>query len=81
MSATLGVSLQLTEFAHIYLGGGYGEYKYPYKQPTILPDLEISGVEIEGGLIFKLGPITVLAGVSDLDFKQLDFTAGIGYTF
>jgi hypothetical protein len=80
-SATLGVTLQLTEFAHVYLGGGYGDYVYPYKEPTILPDLEISGVEIESGLIIKLGAFTIHAGVSDLDFQQLDLVGGIGYTF
>jgi hypothetical protein len=81
LSAVLGVTLQLTDFAHVYLGGGYGEYKYPYNEPTILPDLEISGVEIEGGLIFKIGSFTIHAGVSDLDFQQLDLVGGIGYTF
>lgn len=80
-SASLGVTLQLTEFAHVYLGGGYGKYVYPYNEPTILPDLEISGVEIESGLILKIGSITIHAGIADLDFQQLDFVGGIGYTF
>lgn len=80
-SATLGVTLQFTEFAQVYIGGGYGDYVYPYKEPTILPDLEIKGVDLEAGLIFKIGAFTIHAGVSDLDFQQLDLVGGIGYTF
>ncbi|MCF6239753.1 MAG: hypothetical protein L3J74_00220 [Bacteroidales bacterium] len=80
-SATLGVTLQLTEFAHVYLGGGYGKYVYPYNEPTILPDLEIKGVDLEAGFIIKAGAFTFHAGISDLDFQQLDLVGGIGYTF
>ena len=80
-SASLGVSLGLTESLQVYLGGGYGEYVYPYHEPTIIPDLEIKGVNIEGGLILKLGAFTIHAGLSDLDFQQLDLVGGIGYTF
>lgn len=80
-SATLGITLQLADFAHVYVGGGYGEYVYPYNKPTILPDLEIKGVDLEAGLIFKIGAFTIHAGVSDLDFQQLDLVGGIGYTF
>ena len=80
-SAILGGTLQLVEFAHVYVGAGYGDYKYPYHEPTIIPDLEFSGVEIESGVIVKLGSFIIHAGVSDLDFQQLDFVGGIGYTF
>jgi len=80
-SAVLGATVQLTDFMHVYIGGGYGDYKYPYHEPTILPDLEISGAEIEGGVIFKIGPITIHGGITDLDFQQLDIVGGIGYTF
>ncbi|OQY00760.1 MAG: hypothetical protein B6I20_08345 [Bacteroidetes bacterium 4572_117] len=81
LSAALGISLQLVKFAHIYVGGGYGEYKYPYNEPTILPDLEIKGAEIEGGAIFKIGPVSIIGGISVLNFEHLDFVGGIGYTF
>jgi len=81
LSAALGISLQLVEFAYVYIGGGYGEYKYPYNEPTILPDLEITGAELEGGVIFKIGPISLIGGVSALNFEHLDFVGGIGYTF
>lgn len=81
LSATLGVSLQLVKFAYVYVGGGYGNYKYPYNEPTILPDLEISGAEIEGGMIFKIGPISIIGGISVLNFEHIDAVGGIGYTF
>jgi len=81
LSITLGITLQLVDFAYVYVGGGYGEYKYPYNEPTILPDLEISGAEIESGVIFKIGPINLIAGVSYLNFEHLDLVGGIGYTF
>ncbi len=81
LSATLGITLQIVEFAYIYVGGGYGEYKYPYNEPTILPDLEISGAEIEGGLIFRIGPISLIGGISVLNFEHMDLVGGIGYTF
>jgi len=81
LSATLGVTLQIVEFAYIYVGGGYGEYKYPYLEPTQQPDLEISGFELEAGVIFKIGSITIQGGISNLNFEHLDFTGGIGYTF
>ncbi len=81
LSVDLGVSLQLIEAAHIFIGGGYGEYVYPYKEPAIIPEEEIKGYEIEGGAILKLGPFTVHAGVSTLKFEHLDFFGGIGYTF
>ena len=81
LSATLGVSLQLVKFAYVYVGGGYGEYKYPYNKPTILPDLETNGAEIEGGMIFKIGPVSIIAGLTVLNFEQMDLVGGIGYTF
>jgi hypothetical protein len=81
LSVDLGISLQLIEPLHIFVGGGYGEYKYPYKEPTILPDKEITGYEIEGGAILKLGQFTLHGGVSTLKFEHLDVFGGIGYTF
>jgi hypothetical protein len=81
LSVDLGVSLQIAEAVYIFIGGGYGEYKYPYKEPTVLADLEIKGFELEGGAIYKLGKITLHAGVSTLKFKHLDLFGGIGYTF
>jgi len=81
ISVDLGVSLQLVSFAHVFVGGGYGDYKYPYKEPTLMPDKEISGYEIEGGAILKFGPFTVHAGVSTLKFSHMDVFGGIGYTF
>jgi hypothetical protein len=81
LSIDLGVSLQLVEMAHIFIGGGYGEYVYPYKEPAIIPEKEIKGYEIEGGTIIKVGKFTIHAGVSTLKFEHLDFFGGIGYTF
>ena len=81
LSVDLGVSLQLVEFAYVFAGGGYGEYKYPYKEPTLLEDMEIKGVEIEGGAMIKVRKFTLHAGVSTLKFEHLGLFGGIGYTF
>ena len=80
LSAVLGVSLQVVEFAHIYLGGGYGSYAYP-SSSVFEADLEITGAEIESGLILKFGPVTLHGGASVLNFEHIDFLGGIGYTF
>ncbi|NJO88463.1 MAG: hypothetical protein HC831_05450 [Chloroflexia bacterium] len=81
LSVDLGITMQLIEMAHVFVGAGYGEYKYPYKEPSLLPDLEIKGVELEGGVIIKVGKFTAHAGVSTLKFKHLDLFGGLGYTF
>ena len=81
LSLDLGVSMQLVEFAHVFAGAGYGEYVYPYKEPTLLEDKEIKGVELEGGVIIKIAKFTVHAGVSTLKFEHLDLFGGVGYTF
>lgn len=81
LSVDLGVTMQLIEMAHVFVGAGYGVYKYPYKEPSLLPDLEIKGVELEGGAIVKIGKFTIHAGVSTLKFQHLDLFGGVGYTF
>jgi len=81
LSIDLGASVQLIEIVHVFVGGGYGTYKYPYNEPTILPDKEIEGFEIEGGAILKISRFTLHAGVSTLKFEHLDLFGGIGFTF
>ncbi|MDF1548404.1 MAG: hypothetical protein P1P88_11320 [Bacteroidales bacterium] len=81
LSVDLGVSMQLIEMAYVFVGAGYGEYKYPYREPSLLPDKEIKGLEIEGGAILKIGKFNLHAGVSTLKFEHLDFFGGVGYTF
>lgn len=81
LSITLNVAPQLTKYLSVYLGGGYGTYSYPYKEPTLQPDEEYSGFEAEGGLQIKFFNFTISGGVSILDFNQTDYTVGVGYTF
>ncbi len=81
LSVALGASLQLIETTHVYVGFGYGSYNYPYKEPTVLPDLEIKGFEMEGGAILKLGKITFHVGISTTKFEHIDIQGGIGFTF
>ena len=81
LSVAIGASLQIIEPAHVFVGFGYGRYNYPYNEPTILPDLEIKGLEIEGGTIINLGKFTIHVGISTIKFEKLDLHGGIGFTF
>ncbi len=81
LSVTAGVAPQIFKPIYVYLGGGYGSYKYPHLEPSLEPDEEISGFEYDAGILVKVWKINVGAGVSVLNFEQLDFTVTLGYVF
>ena len=65
-----------------YAGAGYGyadvwweDYFGEWMRVT---DLSAKGIAAEGGLIFKVGPVSLSAGVSTTAFKYSELEVGIG---
>ena len=82
MQATGGVIMRFCSWLYGYAGAGYGyadvwweDYFGEWMRVT---DLSAKGIAAEGGLIFKVGPVSLSAGVSTTAFKYSELEVGIG---
>lgn len=85
MQATGGVLFRLTKWCYPYAGAGYGsrtvqwqDYQGEWAQVT---DYSCEGIAAEAGMILKMGPVAVSAGVSTTAFKYSELELGIGVMF
>lgn len=85
MQATAGVLFRISKSVYPYVGAGYGsrgvyweDHSGSWAQVT---DYSCKGVAAEAGMIFKLGPVAVSAGVSTTAFKYCEAEVGIGVMF
>lgn len=85
-SVTAGYLRRLTPSLYLYAGGGYGTrrllwqfYEAPDKYGYAkVDDVSFSGPAAESGLVIKLGPVAVSAGVHTINFNYWEASAGIG---
>jgi opacity protein-like surface antigen len=82
MQATAGVIFRLSKWCYPYLGTGYGirsvhwqDYNGQWAQVS---DYSCKGIAAEAGLIIKMGPVAVSAGVSTTAFRYTELEVGIG---
>ena len=84
-SITAGATWAPVPTLRIYTGAGYGMKKFFWEDASgswaQVSDLSISGVCADAGLLFDLGHLTLMAGVSTSSFKAASFEAGIGFVF
>lgn len=94
LSITAGVSIQILKRFYLYAGVGYG-YRYllwniyQYDIEGVQtgsawakhPDYSCNGLELEGGLTFKVWKILLEAGITNVAFKRTDITVGAGFIF
>lgn len=85
MQATGGVLFRLAKWCYPYAGVGYGtrsvhwqDYQGQWAEVT---DYSCKGLAAEAGLILKMGPVAVSAGVSTTAFKYSELELGIGVMF
>jgi hypothetical protein len=95
MSALAGITFQPAWNTFLYIGAGYGtqkylaeinEYSYEGNTQTATNWAEsatasYSGVELDAGVMYRVGKVVVSAGGTALNFKVFNFTAGIGVAF
>jgi hypothetical protein len=88
LAVTGGLTRRLFKGCYLYGGLGYGKYGAAYHIVDIdayyCPDLQ-KGLEVEGGMVIKLGPISLSGGYSTLlsGSKQRfsDVSVGLGFMF
>lgn len=95
MTVLLGLNAQLSWNTFLYLAAGYGTDSYGFEIDNFDYDSNAkigsdwvkdetnlySGVEIDLGMMFRLGDIILSAGGTILNFEQPGFTIGLGYNF
>lgn len=88
-----GPLFQITRNLYTYAGIGYGAERLFWQYQTLdqnqeplntawalKDDSNYEGVLADAGFFIRLGRVVIDAGVSTIQFKSLQFTAGIGYT-
>ena len=94
-SAVAGVSFQLSWNLFLNAGAGYGveNYMYEIDQYSYNPEEKTgnawvkddgysnSGFELDAGLIFKYKMLIISAGATSVNFKTINWEAGIGIAF
>lgn len=85
LAVTGGLIFRLAKPLYFYVGGGYGYKKLAWEtvdgQWFENSDETYSGIEAEGGLIFRMGNFALSAGVQSNSFKYTEATVGIGIMF
>lgn len=88
-AVTAGYVRQLAEPLFVFVGGGYGRRILAwemlgaddsYELVRVAPN-SFTGIEVEAGLVFRLGGFAVSAGVQTNQFKYYEANAGIGVMF
>ena len=82
MNVSGGMLLRATKSLYPYIGVGYGSRKMMWQDAggkwANITDYTYTGISAEAGLIFKLGPVALSAGVSTTAFKYTAAEVGIG---
>jgi hypothetical protein len=95
LSITGGITWQLGKNFFVYTGGGYGMKEhlwqmelYDYEKDSKTgeeyvqqPDYTYTGLEAEGGVIFRMKNFLLSAGATTVNFKYTNWTLGIGWAF
>ena len=85
MQATAGVLFRAAKWLYPYAGVGYGTRSVQWQDWegnwAQVSDYSCAGVAAEAGLILKLGPVAVSAGVSNTAFKFTELEVGVGVMF
>lgn len=82
MNVSGGMLLRATKSLYPYFGVGYGSRKMMWQDAggkwANITDYTYTGISADAGLIFKLGPVALSAGVSTTAFKYTAAEVGIG---
>lgn len=85
LTVTGGLLMRATNNIFPYIGGGYGNRAVCWEdsqgQWAKVSDYSCSGVAIDAGIIFKIGPVAVSIGVNNTAFRYTDIEAGFGISF
>lgn len=85
MQATAGVLFRAAKWLYPYAGAGYGSRSVQWQDWegnwAQISDYSCTGVAAEAGLILKMGPVAVSAGVSNTAFKYTELEVGVGIMF
>lgn len=85
LQATGGVLFRAAKWLYPYAGVGYGSRSVHWQDWegnwAQVSDYSCAGVAAEAGLILKLGPVAVSAGVSNTAFKFTELEVGLGVMF
>ena len=94
-SLTAGMVVKCTDWLYTSVGVGYGDRTLLYEYNMVNPvtaetqqtgwakhiDTSYKGVAADWDVMFKLGPIYLSTGCSTVNFKYIDFNAGVGVFF
>lgn len=85
MQATGGALFRLAKWCYPYVGIGYGTRNVQWQdyqgQWAHVSDYSCKGIAAEAGLILKMGPVAISAGVSTTAFKYTELELGVGVMF
>lgn len=85
MNVTGGLLIRVAKFLYPYFGAGYGSRSVLWKDTdgawVGISDYSFAGLSAEAGVIFKFGPVSLSAGVSNTAFKYTAAEVGLGVMF
>lgn len=89
IAITAGYMGQIIPPLYLYIGGGYGSRLLAWKtyldggsyQYAKVTTHSFSGIEVETGLILRVGSVSFSVGVQTNQFKYFEANAGIGFMF
>ena len=85
MNVTGGLLIRAAKFLYPYLGAGYGSRNVLWKDTdgawVGISDYSFAGLSAEAGVIFKFGPVSLSAGVSNTASKYTAAEVGLGVMF
>ena len=84
-SITAGATYTPWRFMTIYAGGGYGSRQLLWQDVSdrwaTVADRSVAGLAADVGLVFNLGPVSILAGASTIGLRNITAELGIGLKF
>lgn len=85
MNVTGGLLIRAAKSLYPYFGAGFGSRNILWKDTDDkwvgITDYSFTGLSAEAGLILKLGPVSLSAGVSNTAFKYTAAEVGLGVMF
>lgn len=80
-----GATFSPWRFITLYAGGGYGSRSILWQDVSgnwaTVTDLSAAGFTADGGIIFNIGPVSILAGASTIGFTNVTAEFGLGVRF
>ena len=84
-SLTAGATYSPWRFLTLYAGAGYGCRRLLWQDVSLrwatVTDRSVSGIAADGGIIFNVGPVSLLAGASAIGFSTVSAEFGLGLRF